>query len=149
MSYTHLSREKRKQLAALIHGGWSQSAVARELGVHRSTISRELKRNGDSGGGYHAKDAAQKSELRRKKARAAANKLGRDRRTRDYVIRRLKEHWSPQRIAQDLRAREGLRAVSHETIYRFIDEQRPDLKKYLRSQRSTHQKKADVDCPPV
>lgn len=141
MPYIQLSREKRKQLAALIRAGWSQSAVARELGVHRSTISRELKRNSGPGGGYHARDAAEKSKLRRKKARAAANKLVRDKKTRDYVIRRLKEHWSPQRIAQDLKARAGLGAVSHETVYRFIDEQRPDLKKYLRSQRGKATKK--------
>ncbi|MDZ7691651.1 MAG: helix-turn-helix domain-containing protein [Balneolaceae bacterium] len=43
--YTQLSEENRHQIKALLDAGHNQSEIARTIGVHRSTISRELKRN--------------------------------------------------------------------------------------------------------
>ena len=46
MNYTHLTREERYQIHVLRRQGLSCADIARELHRHRSTISRELKRNG-------------------------------------------------------------------------------------------------------
>jgi len=43
--YHHLTSEERCQIYALMESGLSQAAIARQLGVHRSTIKRELDRN--------------------------------------------------------------------------------------------------------
>ena len=43
--YHHLTYEERCQIYALMQSGLSQAAIARQLGVHRSTINRELDRN--------------------------------------------------------------------------------------------------------
>lgn len=43
--YTQLTREQRYQISALKKVGVSQKDIAAEIGVHRSTISRELRRN--------------------------------------------------------------------------------------------------------
>ena len=43
--YHHLTYEERCQIYALMQSGLSQAAIARQLGVHRSTIKRELDRN--------------------------------------------------------------------------------------------------------
>ena len=43
--FSHLSQEQRYQIEALKTAGHSQSFIAGHLGVHKSTISRELKRN--------------------------------------------------------------------------------------------------------
>lgn len=43
--YQHLSQPQRYQIEALLKAGYSKIAVARQLGVHRSTICREIKRN--------------------------------------------------------------------------------------------------------
>ncbi|HHE71957.1 MAG TPA: hypothetical protein ENL34_06740, partial [Chloroflexi bacterium] len=43
--YTQLTREQRYQIKALLSMGHTQADIARAAGVHRSTISRELRRN--------------------------------------------------------------------------------------------------------
>jgi IS30 family transposase len=43
--YHHLTYEQRCQIYALKQSGLSQSAMARQLGVDRRSIGRELKRN--------------------------------------------------------------------------------------------------------
>lgn len=43
-TYTQLNHESRIKISAPLNAGLSQSEIARQLGVHRSTISRELKR---------------------------------------------------------------------------------------------------------
>jgi transcriptional regulator with XRE-family HTH domain len=47
--HTHLTLEKRRRLESLYDLGLSQTEIARRLRVNRSTISRELKRNGVNG----------------------------------------------------------------------------------------------------
>ena len=43
--YTQLTQEQRYQIYAFLKAGFSQSAMASEINVHKSTICRELKRN--------------------------------------------------------------------------------------------------------
>lgn len=48
--YTQLTEEQRYQIYGLRKAGWKQVRNAAEVGVDKSTISRELKRNrGESG----------------------------------------------------------------------------------------------------
>jgi len=57
--YTQLSLEQRSQLQLLLKMGKSKKEIAKELGVHRSTVYRELKRNAKKDGGYSARYAEQ------------------------------------------------------------------------------------------
>ena len=45
MSYKQLTQEQRYHIWALKKTGTSQTTIAREIGVHKSTITRELQRN--------------------------------------------------------------------------------------------------------
>jgi transposase, IS30 family len=45
MVYVHLTTEERYQIFGLLKAGLNPPAIARQLGRHRSTINRELKRN--------------------------------------------------------------------------------------------------------
>ncbi len=45
MSYTQLTREQRYQIYALRKAGHTQAETAALVGVHESTVSRELRRN--------------------------------------------------------------------------------------------------------
>jgi len=45
MSYTQLTQEERYQIYILKKAGHSQSEIAEMLGRHRSTVSREPRRN--------------------------------------------------------------------------------------------------------
>ncbi|MCA0403568.1 MAG: helix-turn-helix domain-containing protein [Proteobacteria bacterium] len=45
LAYKHLDFRKRCQIYGLLRAGFKQNQIAKEIGVHKSTISRELKRN--------------------------------------------------------------------------------------------------------
>ena len=45
MTYTQLTQEQRYQISALLKTAQSQTKVAEVIGVHRSTVCREIKRN--------------------------------------------------------------------------------------------------------
>ena len=115
---THLELEERERLAALKAEGLSLRAIARQLGRAASTVSRELRRNALSKGGYlpvHAEGCY----LERRQRQAI---LERDERLGRFVRDRLLEGWTPEQIAGWLKRGEerGLPAVSTETIYAFV-----------------------------
>ncbi|MET4696320.1 helix-turn-helix domain-containing protein [Endozoicomonas lisbonensis] len=70
MSYTQLTEHDRITIWSLKREGKSQAEIARRLGCHRSTISRELKRN-HTQSGYDAHTAHQLAEERRRHHKSA------------------------------------------------------------------------------
>jgi IS30 family transposase len=68
MSYTQLTYEQRYLIYHLLKMGISQSRIAEIIGVHKSTISRELKRNRGQRG-YRYKQAHRKAMKRQNKAK--------------------------------------------------------------------------------
>lgn len=114
MAYAQLTREQRYQIYALKKEGHSRAAIARNLDVHKSTISRELKRNRGARG-YRPRQAdelAQARKRQRVKRRITAAQWRR-------VERLLRRDWSPEQIAGRL-ALEGQPPISHERIYQHV-----------------------------
>ena len=48
----HLTSEQRYEIYLDGKRGWSKSRIAREIGVHPTTVGRELQRNCNSNGEY-------------------------------------------------------------------------------------------------
>lgn len=118
--YSHLSQEQRYQIEALIKAGESLTSVGRIVGVHKSTISREIKRNSFRGCGssyYRAGLAQRKTRYRheRKPKRIRFTNKMRKQIVRWLVQKRL----SPELISV-IGRRKDPSFVSHETIYRWI-----------------------------
>ncbi|MCA1850015.1 MAG: IS30 family transposase [Acidobacteria bacterium] len=114
LAYTQLTREQRYQIYILKKAGHRQNFIAREIGVHPATISRELKR-GRGRRGYRPKQA---DEL----ARARKQKRYRPRiapATWAVVEQLLRQDWSPEQVSGWLSRERQLR-VSHERIYQHI-----------------------------
>jgi IS30 family transposase len=119
--YTQLSKENRHQIKALLDAGLNQSEIARTIGVHRSTISRELNRNvaneGTQGKDYCPLGAQQLTDQRhtdKPKHRRFTEGL------KDQARRWLtEEKLSPELISGRWRVM-GIDGVSHETIYQWI-----------------------------
>jgi IS30 family transposase len=67
-NYTQLSLMQRYQIEALLKVGLKQKLIAEQIGVHPSTISRELRRNialrGRTAGDYVASNAQRKTDIR-------------------------------------------------------------------------------------
>ena len=117
MKYRQLNAEERSVLAALRTVGLNQAEIARELGRHRSTVGRELKRNSAPyDGGYRSVRAHQRAHARRYRSRRNSQ-FGREEWVR--VEELLREEWSPEQVSGHLK-RSGELAISHETIYRHV-----------------------------
>jgi transposase, IS30 family len=73
-TYTHLTYDLRCQIYALKQSGKLQCAIAYQLGIYQSTISRELARNA-GWRGYRYKQAHSKATLRRHRASVVARMM--------------------------------------------------------------------------
>lgn len=94
MSYQQLTEGQRYQVSVLLVEGLSHSRIAQRVGVHRSTISRELRRNRHRGD-YVPAQAHQQTLIRRAKAR----KYQVDSDTQLLVELLLSRQWSPEQIS--------------------------------------------------
>lgn len=104
-------------LSALRRQGCCAAQIARQLGRHRSTIGRELRRNASRWGGWYRPGVAiENTNGRRSRSRRNQRFTPTDLRLVEVLLRR---RWSPEQIAGRLRATHRL-SISHETIYRYI-----------------------------
>ena len=133
MSYKQLTREQRYQISALKSAGHYQHQIARIVGLHQSTISRELRRNSGTRSIYGPQLAHSKALARRHaKVRTHIQPC-----TWQQVEALLEKQWSPEQISGRLKL-EQKPTVSHERIYQHIyEDQRGGgtLYKHLRCQK--------------
>ncbi len=114
MAYHQITSEERYMLSALRRQGLNQSQTARALGRHRSSISRELRRNRSAwDGGYRPFVASHRARARRSRSRRNRSFNADDFRLVNWFLRK---RWSPEQIAGHLR-KDGALSISHETIY--------------------------------
>jgi len=115
--HRHINREDRIALGALLRAGLTQAEIGKQLGFHRSSISRELKRNPRPRGGYHALNADKQSRERRHDSKVHQRKI--DRILGDQIINQLNPLFSPETVAHAL-------GIHHQTIYNWLYRDRPD-----------------------
>lgn len=120
--FHQLTSGERYALSALRKQGCSQAHIARALGRHPSTISREIRRNSKDRTGRVYRPALADDYARWRRSRSRRNQRFT---AEDWavVVARLKQEWSPEQIAGRLKKQRRLR-ISHETIYRFVWEDR-------------------------
>jgi len=152
--YKHLTLEQRYHIQALRNQQFSMTQIAEAIGVHKSTVSRELKRNSVQSlrppDRYKASIAQDFSCKRAYKPWSY--------KTKDLSITRrivwlLRQGWSPQQIAHTCRNR-GVPMLSTEAIYRWIYQNRmqnnhPDLTSLLRRRHRKRRKRALIRQPRI
>ena len=131
MSYHQLTQEQRYQIYALKKTGHSNTEIAEVIGVHKSSVSRELRRNRGRRG-YRPQQAHKLAIKRRRKAvpRISAK-------TWTIVEKLLRQEWSPEQISGRLNKEQKI-GISHEWIYQHVlTDKRTggDLYKHLRCQK--------------
>jgi IS30 family transposase len=119
--YNQLTLEQRYKIEALIEAGTTQAAIAEIVGVHKSTISRELNRNVPKRGQGAKIYVA---------CKANAKCLDRHKSKKKHVLltpelkRQMKEWMTVKRYSPELVSaqwkKSQIEGVSHETIYKFI-----------------------------
>ena len=115
--YTHLSYQERERLANALMRGCSIGAAALEIGRNKSTVSRELKRNG-GWEGYRAKSAMHRAK-EEQRCREGITKLSKNPDLEAYSEEKLKLGWSPQVIAGRLKVEGRSIRISAEALYQW------------------------------
>jgi IS30 family transposase len=138
MSYTHLTEKDRYVISHLRLAKFSLREIARRIGRHHTSISREIKRNGPTYSPdvywYHFTQPVAAQRRHQARSHHRQNNLP----LVKYVDEKLRLDWPPEAIAARLRLDypndESMR-ISHETIYRwaYLDaSQDGDLHTHLR-----------------
>lgn len=146
MSHKHLNYLKRCHILGLWKAGFNQNQIAKELGVHKSTISRELKRNlvlmrTKPGSWQYKPDYAQYYANEKRKAKRHYYKFTEE--VAAFVREKLLQEWSPEQISGYAK-RWGLFSISHERIYQFVLEDKSnggELYKHLRHKNIKYRKR--------
>jgi len=113
MTYSQLTYEQRYLIYHLLKMGYRQTRIAEIIDVHRSTISRELKRNKGKRG-YRYKQAQRMAERRKDKAKKRIT-------NEDWLIVEsyLRKDFSPEQISHCALDECGIQ-ISPEWIYQHI-----------------------------
>jgi IS30 family transposase len=129
-TYKQLTAAERDEIAIFMARGFNLSNIAIMLGRDRSTISREIRRNGAAKYKRYTPHAA---EARSKLRKSAANTHPRLKNLfiRDYVHQKIKDGWTPEIIAGTLKKEHPENSISHEAIYQYIYADALELKKHL------------------
>ena len=114
-TYKQLACEQRYQISASLKAGFNQEQIALELGVHKSTVSREVRRNRGLRG-HRPKQANEMAEARRALCSNASRITDADWKLVDAC---LQEKLSPEQISGRLKC-SGALMISHEHIYRYV-----------------------------
>lgn len=142
MSFKHINREQRTELAILLRLGFKQKEIAKKLGKHASTISRELSRNrANNLSRYHVELAEKAAKVNRKSANQRFRKLGKNNKLTKYVKNKLIKFWSPEQIAGRLKLKHKKTIICHETIYQYIYKMAPEFEKYLRCKKGKYRRR--------
>jgi len=130
--YKHFSKEIRIELAVLLRTKHSPKECAKELGFDKSAVTREIRKNIDSDNIYRGASAHKKYLERRKSAKRKSRKIENNPDLCRYIKKKLKNKNSPEQIVGRGVLLKGNQSVSKETIYRWIFENEPQLKRHLR-----------------
>lgn len=117
-SMAHLTQEQRYKIEAFKKAGYKNIAIANEIGVDKSTIGRELKRNSDSRNGVYRASLAHKKASKRIEQKPKKISFTKTMESRIIYLLEHKEY-SPEQIVGDSQ-KKGIEMVSHERIYQFI-----------------------------
>lgn len=122
MKYRQLTLDERYQIAALLKRTSNAAEIARELGRHPTTITRELARNRNdrrylSPAPYLPTRAQAQAKARRDAKAARSRKIQGD--LQIVIEQKLRLGWSPEHISGRL-ATEARVSITHETIYQHV-----------------------------
>lgn len=150
MKYKHLRVEEREEIQAGLWRNESIRSIAKRLGRSPASISRDITRNQPLQRKYSPRAAHERARLKRKER---GRKLRLKNQTiRRYVIKKLKEGYSPEQIAGRMTL-DINETISHEAIYQYIYARvyrggngtmkpgYPDLRVYLKRRHKKRAKK--------
>lgn len=143
----HLTEGQRYEISALLRAHHTKTEIAALVGVHKSTITRELKRNSYLGTRRYVASYAQNRADQRRRLRSSNFKKTTPKSVyetaRKFIV---EEQYSPEQVVGFCRLH-GIKMCSHETLYKWIwkDKRRGgSLYQYLRHQGRKYAKRGAI-----
>ena len=113
----HLTLNQRYKIEALLALNYSKTEIAERVGVHKSTVGRELHRHSYTSGHYDA-DHAHQLYLKTKSQAGKVRQPVSDQ-LKEEIDKRIKKELSPEQITGQLR-KKGKASRCHSWIYLYI-----------------------------
>jgi len=143
---TQLTLSQRYEISIFNQQKFSLSTIADKVGVHKSTVFRELKRNSDQRNGVYKPELAQKKckarHLEKNKKKAFTQDI------QGFVVLYLQKDYSPEQIVGYAK-RINQDCVCCETIYQFIWQDKKNggtLYKHLRTKGKKYKKRGNLNA---
>ncbi len=140
MGYTHIGESERRRIERALKVGKSFRKIAKAIDRSVSNVAAEVKRNG--GRNKYCADHAHKKAVRtRKNSKVQCMKVAMNPALKEYVLKKLKQKWSPELIAGRLKNHDTQVAyASGKAIYKFVySVHGRQVEKYLHS--SSHRRR--------
>lgn len=117
--FSHLSYQDRLKIYSPFCQGISRRGIAKSIGRHCSTISREIKRNNDDIGYLRPGDAHRLAQDR--KCQKRLPKIERIPGLQEKVIKNLHDGWTPKVIAGrwNMKQTDKMKKITAESIYKY------------------------------
>ncbi|MEK7642997.1 MAG: IS30 family transposase [Patescibacteria group bacterium] len=136
MSHTHIGQDDWSCIARMLRAGHSFKEIARTIGKDASSVSRHIREFGGRAE-YDSREVRRRKHMKRIAAMDGI-RLIRGNLLR-FITKELIQHKSPEQIAGVFGLKK--KPVVASTIYRYIKERAPHLKKYLRSQKGKYRRR--------
>jgi IS30 family transposase len=118
--FVHLDFRARDRIEALWRVGHSKKEISEVLGVHKSTVSREIQKRQKEDGTYSATVAEHKAGIKRSDSKYQGMKIEQHQWLRKYIVSELKKYQSPDCIAGHMTRERWNVRVSSDAIYRWL-----------------------------
>jgi IS30 family transposase len=119
-TFVHLDFHARDRIEALWRAGHTKKEVSEVLGIHKSTVSREIQKRAKEDGTYSATVAEHKAGIKRSDSKYQGMKIEQEQGLRRYIVSELKQYQSPECIAGKMREEKRTPRVSSDAIYRWL-----------------------------
>lgn len=119
-AFTHLDFHARDRIEALYKSGHSQIEISLILGVHKSTVSREIRCRKKETGEYKADIAEHKAGVKRSNSKHQGMKIENNPFLRKHIITEMQAYRSPDEIAGAMKKEKWKVRVSADAIYRWL-----------------------------
>ncbi|OIO33543.1 IS30 family transposase, partial [Candidatus Nomurabacteria bacterium CG1_02_47_685] len=123
INYKRLNDLEREEISRMLSQRYSLSNIAKALGRHTSTISREISLGSCNKYTYRASKAQDRAKRNASKRKSGKYRLNDSPRLWSYIRKKLKKKWSPRQIAEELEIDYPLdmtMRITPETIYTYI-----------------------------
>jgi len=121
--FTNLGLKDRRRIEILMSQSLNPNQVAKQLGCHRSTITRELERNTRSNGIYEATFAEKRMRKRQTRKKQGKRKLDLNLELKQVVFHKILAGHSPDQVVERLKrlySQDITMTICKETIYQYI-----------------------------